>query len=187
LADGADLPYHHAMYRLDTRGPDDFFPGDVIAFDAEAAFRALLKGGRAGVVTEAIFDTLDHADSLTSTWTKKEAAQHWEHYQRVRRYGPVSMSNEAFARVKRRMELRLYRKLMWRLVSGKAEAARRDLERLKTAGAAPGIGGWLSAIADYPGHYWRYKLNARRPAPAWPAEALQLEAPAPDARSSQAA
>jgi glycosyltransferase involved in cell wall biosynthesis len=173
-SDLADLPYHHAMYRTDLRDAAiDFFDNKMIGFDIDAAFRVLFGGGRCGFVHEPIFETIGHAESLTSTWAEKVAAQSLERLTRLERYGPAALSQTEYRRIAKR-ELRiLYRKLFWRLVSGKAAIARHDLQLLTELGHKPTLADIVLSVAAWPGHLYSRRVTRLRPHGPWPATAAK--------------
>ena len=173
-SDLADLPYHHAMYRTDLRDPAiDFFDSKVIGFDIDAAFRVLFGGGRSGFVHEPIFETMGHAESLTSTWTDKVAAQSLERLTRLERYGLAALSQTEYRRIAKRELRKLYRKLFWRLVTGKAANARRDLQLLTELGHKPTLTDIVLSVAAWPGHLYYRKVTRLRPYGPWPATAAK--------------
>lgn len=164
LGDNAEVPYHHMMYRTDTRGPaEDFFSSGVISFDADAAFRVLSRGGRCAFVHDAIFGTLEHDGTLTATWAKKVAANHWENLLRLEKYGPGALSRFGYERVLRRELRRIYRIVMWRMISGKAEIARRDLQGLKAHGYGPSLLDLIMSVIVWPGHLYYRKVKWHAP------------------------
>jgi glycosyltransferase involved in cell wall biosynthesis len=174
FADGANLFYHHLMYRTDTREPGrDFFEAGMVSFDADAAFRVLARGGRCGVVHEHVFDTIAHEGTLTATWTNKMAAQHWEHLARIERYGPAALSREDYRRVLRRQLLRTYRKLLFLALKGKNELAQRDLERLAGIGRKPTALDLAMSLVAWPGEVFRQRILNRRPHAPWPRTAAR--------------
>jgi glycosyltransferase involved in cell wall biosynthesis len=168
-SDLANLAYHHAMYRTDLRDPAiDFFDSKVIGFDADAAFRILFGGGRCGFVHDPIFETIGHADSLTSTWTNKVAAQSLERLARFEHYGPAALSQTEYRRIAKR-ELRiLCRKLLWRFATGKRAIAKRDLQLLAEHGHKPTLADFVLSILTWPGHLYHRKVARLRPHPPWP-------------------
>ena len=173
-SDLADVPYHHAMYRTDLRDPAiDFFDSKVIGFDAEATFRVLFGGGRCGFVHDPIFETIGHADSLTSTWTNKVAAQSLERLARFEHYGPAALSQAEHRRIAKR-ELRiLCRKLLWRFAIGKRAMAKRDLQLLAERGHKLTLADVALSIATWPGHLYYRKVTRLRPHRPWPATAAK--------------
>jgi glycosyltransferase involved in cell wall biosynthesis len=173
-SDLADVPYHHAMYRTDLRDPAiDFFDSKVIGFDAEATFRVLFGGGRCGFVHDPIFETIGHADSLTSTWTNKVAAQSLERLARFEHYGPAALSQAEHRRIAKR-ELRiLCRKLLWRFAIGKRAMAKRDLQLLAERGHKLTLADVALSIATWPGHLYYRKVTRLRPHRSWPATAAK--------------
>jgi glycosyltransferase involved in cell wall biosynthesis len=181
-SDLADLPYHHAMYRTDLRDPAiDFFDSKVISFDVDASFRVLFGGGRCGFVHEPIFETMGHAESLTSTWTDKVAAQRLERLTRLERYGPAALSQTEYRRIAKR-ELRiLYRKWLWRMATGKAAIARRDMQLLTEYGHKPTLTDIVLSVAAWPAHHYNRTVRRLRPHRPWPAAAAKpAEAPLPE-------
>jgi hypothetical protein len=162
------------MYRTDLRDPaNDFFDRNAIGFDIDAAFRVLFAGGRCGFVHEPIFETVGHADSLTSTWTDKVAAQSLERLTRLERYGPAALSQTEYHRVARR-ELRiLSRKLLWRFATGKCAIARRDLQLLAERGHKPTLADIALSVAAWPAHFYYRKVRRLRPHRPWPATAAK--------------
>jgi glycosyltransferase involved in cell wall biosynthesis len=173
-SDLADLPYHHAMYRADLRDPAiDFFDSKVIGFDADATFRILFGGGRCGFVHDPIFETIGHAESLTSTWTNKVAAQSLERLARFEHYGPAALSHTEYQRIAKRELRTLYRKLLWRLATGNRTIAKRDLQLLAKRGRRPTLTDLALSILTWPGHLYHRKVTRLRPHPPWPATAAK--------------
>jgi glycosyltransferase involved in cell wall biosynthesis len=173
-SDLADLPYHHAMYRTDLRDPViDFFDSKAIGFDIDAAFRVLFGGGRCGFVHEPIFETMGHAGSLTSTWTDKVAAQSLERLIRLERYGPAALSQTEYQRIAKRERRILYRKLFWRMVTGKAAIARRDFQLLTELGHKPTLADIVLSFMAWPRHLYNRKVWHLRQHPPWPATAAK--------------
>lgn len=157
LGDSAEVPYHHMMYRIDTRDPaKDFYSNSVVSFDADAAFRVMARGGRCAFVHDPIFETVEHDGTLTATWAKKVAANNWEIVMRVATYGPGALSRFAYERVLRRELHRFYRIVMWRMISGKTEFARRDLQQLKAHGFGPKPLDFIMSLAAWP-EFWYYR------------------------------
>ncbi|MDX2275109.1 MAG: glycosyltransferase family A protein [Hyphomonadaceae bacterium] len=176
LSDSAQPAYHHLAYRTDLRGPGPFYPSDVVAFDAEAGFAALAQGGRVAWVHEPLFKTIDHAASLTSTWTKKSMSQHWEHFARLQRYGPGALSATEYSRVEREQLARIYRRIALRSVTGHRDVAQRDLELLRSRGFEPSLWDYASSMLSWAGQRFQPKLNANG-IPDWPPTALKISRP----------
>lgn len=174
FVDRAQPPYHHLAYRLDLRTETPFFPAEVITFDAEGAFHALAGGGRVGWVHEPLFETLDHAASLTSTWTKKAMSQHWEHLKRIERYGPGALTAAEYQRVLRDHLMSLYRQILARSVNGHRDVAQRDLELLRTRGYQPSLLDYAGSVAAWPREYHRRRFRSGKPLPPWPPSAFKL-------------
>lgn len=168
FSDSASPAYHHLAYRTDLRSCAPFYPSDVVAFDAEAAFAALAQGGRVAWVHEPLFQTIDHAASLTSTWTKKAMSQHWEHFARIERYGPGALSAAEYQRVVQDQLTRVYRRILVRTLTGHREVARRDLELLRAHGRRPSAWDYMSSVLAWPAQYMRRKTHARGVVPNWP-------------------
>lgn len=162
LGDSAEVPYHHMMYRMDVRdASDDFYSSSVVSFDADAAFRVMARGGRCAFVHDPIFGTLEHEDTLTATWAKKMAANNWEILTRVQKYGPGALSRFGYEQVLRRELHRFYRIVMWRMVSGKSDIARRDLHLLKAQGLAPSPLDLVMSLVSWPAflYYRKFKWH----------------------------
>jgi glycosyltransferase involved in cell wall biosynthesis len=173
-SDLANVPYHHAMYRTDLRDPAiDFFDSKVIGFDVDAAFRELFGGGRCGFVHDPIFETIGHADSLTSTWTNKVAAQSLEPLARFEHYGPATLSQTEYRRIAKRELRTLCRKLLWRFATGKRAIAKHDLQLLAERGHKPTLADIALSIATWPGHLYYRKMTYLRPHRPWPATAAR--------------
>ncbi len=168
FSDTADIPFHHLMYRIDSRDSEPFFRPGVVAFDAETAFRVLSKGGRVGWVHEPLFDTLAHDASLTSTWTNKVSPQQWEHLVRVERYGPGALSSAEYRRILRMQLMRTYRRLLWRFIGGRGEIARRDLALLRERGYRPSLADYAMSVLTWPSHYYYRRTVWPRPPAKWP-------------------
>lgn len=168
FSDTADIPYHHLMYRTDSRDSEPFFRSGVVAFDAETAFRILSKGGRVGWVHEPLFDTLAHDASLTSTWTNKVSPQQWEHLARIERYGPGALSSAEYRRILRKQLMRTYRRLLWRLIGGRGEIARRDLALLRERGYRPSLVDYAMSVLTWPLHYYYRRAVWPKPPAEWP-------------------
>lgn len=173
IEDRARIPYHHVLYRADLRRAGErFFDEEVVGFDADTVYGLLACGGQFGFVQRPIFETAVHESSLSSTWVHATAADAWEDFARVAKFGPAVLSNVQLAKALRERRGSLLRKMIWRAATGKGALARRDHARLKALGAAPGALDFAVAVAAWPAHRLALNARARYPRP-WPAGAVR--------------
>jgi glycosyltransferase involved in cell wall biosynthesis len=174
LSDEARIPECHVLYRADVvRDDEEFFNTEFNGADTENVLRVLSRGGRFGFVHEPIVDTIVHVNARRVVLDQAIKTRLWENLLFLERFGPCAMTNCEFLQVRRRHRRVSYRRLLWWMITGKGELARRDIELLNARGIGPSLLDYADSVLSWPGHIYEKRLSGAREPKPWPADAVR--------------
>lgn len=175
LEDDARPPFPHVLIRRDVlRAGEKAFAEDYITHDAEFVLRVLAQGGSFGFVHRRLFNNLHHAGAITFSVAKK-TPYIWERFLYIERFGPSTLTNSAYQRLRRRHLRIVYRRLLYWLFTGSRENLARELPRFRSRGAAPDFLGYLDAVLSWPGHVFEQRLLKPHDVFTWPEDAYRRD------------
>ncbi len=176
LEDDARPPFPHVLIRRDVlRDGEKAFAEDYITHDAEFVLRVLAQGGSFGFVHKRLFNNLHHAGTITFSVSKK-TPYIWERFLYIERFGPSSLTNTAYQRVRRRHLRIIYRRFIYWFFTGARDNLQRELPRFESRGVAPSLSDYLDAVLSWPGHLLEQRLFKSHKAFTWPEDAYRRDA-----------